>query len=106
VSVSSCDHSAAEHAATRRLINATYLLVLATVALVFATAMLTVATFKEKSRSGHEPATTVVTRETARTERKRDDDDDTAADRGAWRQMQQLIRAKGPCQEIAPGAAL
>jgi hypothetical protein len=55
-----CDHSAAEHAATRRLTNATYLLLAATVALVLATAVLTVATFKEKSGSGHEP---VVTRE-------------------------------------------
>ncbi len=55
---SHCDHSAAEHSATRRLTNATYLLVLATVALVLATAVLAVATFKE--RSGHEP---VMTRE-------------------------------------------
>jgi hypothetical protein len=64
---SHCDHSAAEHAATRRLTNATYLLVLATFALVLATAVLTVATFKEKSESGHDP---VVTREIARTEGK------------------------------------
>ncbi len=55
-----CDHSAAEHAATRRLTTATYLLVLATVALVLATAVLAVATLKEKSDSGHEP---VVTRQ-------------------------------------------
>jgi hypothetical protein len=52
---SRCNHSAAEHAATQRLTNATYLLVLVTVALVLATAVLTVATFKEKSGSRHEP---------------------------------------------------
>jgi hypothetical protein len=40
------------------LTNATYLLVLVTVALVLATAVLTVATFKEKSGSGHEPVVT------------------------------------------------
>ena len=58
--MSRCDHSTAEHAATRRLTTATYLLLAATVALVLATAVLAVATFKEKSGSGHEP---VVTRE-------------------------------------------
>jgi len=56
--MSRCDHSTAEHAATRRLTTATYLLLAATVALVLATAVLAVATFKEKS--GHEP---IVTRE-------------------------------------------
>jgi heme/copper-type cytochrome/quinol oxidase subunit 2 len=52
---SHCDHTTAEHAATQRLTNATYLLVVVTVALVLVTAALTVATFKEKSGSNDEP---------------------------------------------------
>ncbi|ORW86905.1 hypothetical protein AWB92_24785 [Mycobacterium sp. IEC1808] len=62
--MSDCDHSQAEHAATRRLTKATYLLVFATAALVLVTAVLTAATLKEKSVTGHE---LVVTREVGHT---------------------------------------
>jgi hypothetical protein len=55
--VSGCDHAEAEHAATRRLTFATWVLVVVTAVLVLVTAMLAEATWAEKQ--GHEtPAAT------------------------------------------------
>jgi hypothetical protein len=56
--MTTCEHTHAEHLATRRLTHATWVLALLTAVLAVATIALAVVTAKEKE--GHQPAEGVV----------------------------------------------